>query len=169
MSFVWNTLIDQEDVRVAVLTPIEEGGEGAEGEGGERAAEGERENVASTSALGEEQEEEKPKKSKGNAKKAAEVGKPTHSLVPVEGVEKLMGRQALIKKYGDGLRIAVSLETSWVAIVGSHERVRFNFRLDFEQNADISSKTSFDRCSLPRSLPRSMKSFKPFRELEEKE
>lgn len=68
-------------------------------------------------------------KGKGKAKKSTPPA-PTHTLQPLDDGEAMLGLDVLKDKYGKQLRVTVSPEASWVAITGSHNRVRFTTRAE---------------------------------------
>lgn len=98
LTYVWNRLIEQDEVRIAVIEAIEEE---------------EKEN--------EESVEDAPKKGKGKAK--AKIAEPTECLRNLTEEELETGKDALVEKFGNDLRIVTSEDATWAAITGSHERV----------------------------------------------
>ncbi|KAI5477638.1 B-block binding subunit of TFIIIC family protein [Pseudohyphozyma bogoriensis] len=115
ISFVWDTLVQLEEVRVAVLSANED--DAAEDkDDAEKDEEMEMED--------EDDDEDGPKKkNKGKGKAKAKVAQaPTFELNEVSDEERYLGRDVLVDKYGDKLRIAVSPEETWAAITGSHAR-----------------------------------------------
>ncbi|ORY86011.1 hypothetical protein BCR35DRAFT_302649 [Leucosporidium creatinivorum] len=136
LSFVWDTLLGQEDVHVGVLTPIKS--EEKEEDPEPAAEEEEGSSRPGTPAPTSEQEADEGPQYKGNAskgrgknklaipkrkKKAKDIGKQgTHQLELIEGERKAWSREKLVETYGEALRIAVGAETAWVAITGSSMR-----------------------------------------------
>lgn len=130
LSFVWDTLVNQEDVHVGVLSllaavPKEE--ELEEEEEDSQNGDDDEEN---------EEEESSPKlKGKGKAKakapkakrkkKARDVGKDegTHHFEVLADEKAAWSRDKLMEEFGDTLRIAVGPDTAWTAITGSSMRV----------------------------------------------
>lgn len=128
VSFVWSALIDQPDVRVGVLRRVqakpknEEGTNDPAGAGpssqpaptdGEAGVEGSQPPVPVETAV------KKGKKKKVDRKAQG----PTHEMQILGEDERDLGRDALVERYGDKLRVLAGEETTWVAITGSHARV----------------------------------------------
>jgi hypothetical protein len=121
LSFVWNTLLRQDDVHVGVLSRI--GVEGSGDEGNKESEQGQVEPAAATEDV----------KGKGKAKvKTAKTGAKdqpaTHSLRLLDNDEKAIPREELLEKYGENLRIAAGEQTAWTAITGSPMRVSRGIR-----------------------------------------
>ncbi|KAK4704007.1 hypothetical protein P7C70_g2212, partial [Phenoliferia sp. Uapishka_3] len=136
-AFVWDTLVQQDDLSPAVLqrsgstSEIPGVGDAADGEADQEGNEvGEDQAQASKSIVkgkGKEKQEPEPAKntSRGKGKKAgAKPSGPvaTHSLRTLKEDEVSLGLSVLREKYGDTLRVTVSPEASWAAITGSHAR-----------------------------------------------
>ncbi|GAA6011482.1 hypothetical protein JCM10207_002634 [Rhodosporidiobolus poonsookiae] len=125
VGFVWDTLVQQDDVRVGVLSPI---AAPAEEEGGEKREDGDAEG-AKKDEDGEE-EQDKAGKGKGKAVASKRVRKkplkamgPTHEMRFLDGAEREEGRERLVEKYGENVRVLVGEETAWAAITGSHTKI----------------------------------------------
>ncbi|BGP51552.1 hypothetical protein JCM10450v2_007498 [Rhodotorula kratochvilovae] len=118
LSFVWDTLLAEPDVRVGVLTAITGAAEDDDGtpEAGPSAA-----NAAEG---GDGDEEDKPKKTPGKRRKIERKAQgPTHEMRILGDEERAEGCAALQARYGDELRVLAAEETAWVAITGSHTRL----------------------------------------------
>ena len=96
LTYVWNRLIEQEEIRIAVIEPIDPSENGSV-------------------------EPEKLKKGKGKAK--AKVVESTERLRDLTEEEIESGKEFLVEKFGEDLRIVTSGDATWAAITGSHERV----------------------------------------------
>lgn len=139
VSFVWNALVAEPDVRIGVLSAIP--GPAAADPVHDARPDGtspalDTDNGLPLPALdgdGDGDADVKPSssaakgKGKGKGKRAKAERKPagpTHALRILDDAERALGRDALQDLYGDQLRIVASEETARVAITGSHARVR---------------------------------------------
>mgnify|MGYP002717654935 CR=1 FL=1 len=132
MTFVWNALVDLPDVRVGVLSKIEKPAADTAAQQGTKeqsAAQDEDTPMAGTTpgaddaAAAEVNEPPKGKRKKIERKAQG----PTHEMRILPAEERELGLEALTEKYGDQLRVLSGEETTWVAITGSHLRVRLRF------------------------------------------
>ncbi|BGP19943.1 hypothetical protein JCM10213v2_008074 [Rhodosporidiobolus nylandii] len=138
LAYVWEQLVQQEDVRVGVLRPVMKGeGEGeadADGEGGAEAEaeaeaeadEGEGDAGPSSSAAKQKGKKKPaaPKTGKGAGKAKGKAGpKATHEMHLLPPEEACLPLAELEEQHGEGnLRVCVGEETAWVAITGSYAR-----------------------------------------------
>ncbi|GJN93921.1 hypothetical protein Rhopal_006980-T1 [Rhodotorula paludigena] len=141
LSFVWDALLEQPDVRLGVLVPIP-GAEPAPPPAPAPAPENPSAHApeASTSAAAPERdgaeeeakpaseapkpEEEKKVKKQGGRKKRDPNEGPTHEMRFLEdGDERAKGLEQLQSEYGENLRVIASEETAWKAIVGTHAKI----------------------------------------------
>lgn len=121
VTFVWNALVDLPDVRVGVLNKIEKPAAAA------AAAQDEDTPMAGTLGADDAAAAEMNEPPKGRRKKIERKAQgPTHEMRILSAEERELGRDALTEKYGDQLRVLSGEETTWVAITGSHLRVRFD-------------------------------------------
>lgn len=119
LSFVWDALLSQPGVRVGILSEL------AAPAAEEPKVEDQGDQDGAPPAGEGEGEEAKIAKGKGKRKKIERKPQgPTHEVRIIEGDEREEGRAALQERYGDNLRILAGEETAWVAITGSHARVR---------------------------------------------
>ncbi|GAA5869579.1 hypothetical protein JCM1840_004467 [Sporobolomyces johnsonii] len=111
LGFIWDTLVDQPDVRVGLLTALPAPPLSPEPAHAEPNAEDD----------DDDEEDIKPRKKK---KKAPLKPKgPTHEMRILGEDEGREGRDALVQRYGEeGLRVVAGAETAWAAITGSHAR-----------------------------------------------
>lgn len=121
VSFVWNALVDQPDVRVGVLSKIGTAGQDAPADGsGQTGADAE---------MVDADDAEESAKKKGKKKKIERKPEgPTHEMRILDNDERDLGRNSLVDKYGAQLRVLTGEETAWVAITGSHARVSSRLR-----------------------------------------
>lgn len=132
---MWDTLVQQTDVTLAVLAPATAAVGAAvalevepESQLAGRAAAPPGRDQGTGKALTSKElaKDRVATKGKGKAKKSAQPP-PTHTLQPLQDGEVLLGVDALQNKYSFKLRVTVSSESSWVAITGSHNRVGLFF------------------------------------------
>ncbi|GAA5926196.1 hypothetical protein JCM1841_001152 [Sporobolomyces salmonicolor] len=110
LRFIWDTLVNQPDVRVGLLTalpappPLPE--------------------PAHAGSNADNDDDEEDSKSRKTKKKAPPKPKgPTHEMRILGEDEGREGRDALVQRYGEeGLRVVAGAETAWAAITGSHAR-----------------------------------------------
>ena len=144
VSFVWDALVAEPDVRIGVLSAIP--GPAADPEHDARPdgispaldvdgdGDGDGDVKPSSSpAKGKGKGKGKGKRAKADRKPAG----PTHALRILDDAERALGRDALQDLYGDQLRIVASEETARVAITGSHARVRPSFPSSDEVRAPM--------------------------------
>lgn len=125
-AFVWDTLLQQEGVRLILVEAIpgqeqvKYGNESDDApedeEGGEN---GNEEEPAAAGEAPESDDDQKPR----SAAKAKGAILPTHTVRVLTEAESNLGKDELNEMYGDDLRMAVSAERTWEAITGSHARV----------------------------------------------
>ncbi|GAA5904464.1 hypothetical protein JCM8208_004200 [Rhodotorula glutinis] len=124
VSFVWDALVAEPDVRIGVLSAIPVPADEVEPQAGPSSA-------AASPAPGADNDDNaddnKPTKGKGKAKAKSKAQRqpagPTHDLRILDDNERALGRDALQDLYGAALRIVASEETARVAITGSHARI----------------------------------------------
>ena len=133
VTFVWNALIDLPDVRVGVLSKIEKPAADADADADAApkkpfAGQDEDTPMAETPGADDAAAAEMNGPAKGKRKKIERKAQgPTHEMRILPAEERELGRDALAEKYGDQLRVLSGEETTWVAITGSHLRVRLPF------------------------------------------
>lgn len=134
VTFVWNALIDLPDVRVGVLSKIEKPADAdaaAAAAPPKKRSAGQDEDTPMAETPGADDDAaaaEMNEPAKGKRKKIERKAQgPTHEMRILPAEERELGRDALAEKYGDQLRVLSGEETTWVAITGSHLRVRLPF------------------------------------------
>lgn len=139
LSFVWDTLVAQNDVHVGVLKSVET----RMSPRIDTPADVNDDDTASATAQGDlvlKQEDTSGNESAASASKASASKKgkqkskagathtetstdATHDWHALQHEERTWSREKLIEKYGNDLRVAVGAETAWIAITGSSMRV----------------------------------------------
>lgn len=116
IAFVWDALLSQDEISLGVMPLAAPAQTQAP--------------VASTSSVTPEPEQQQQQQGNGKKKKTKnssrkEVIKAPDMAKPdkLSSQDLALGRQALMAKYGNRLRVFADSETIWVALTGSHDRV----------------------------------------------
>ncbi|GAA5989786.1 hypothetical protein JCM10908_002322 [Rhodotorula pacifica] len=131
ITFVWNAIVELPDVRVGVLSKLDKPGtaaattakDNANGIKQDAGGGGDKDGDAPMQQQEGDDVPEPSDVAKGKRKKIErKVEGPTHEMRILPAEERELGRDALVEKYGDKLRVLSGEETTWVAITGSHLR-----------------------------------------------
>lgn len=133
---MWNALVELPDVRIGVFGKLAEpdpsATEGGAAQSTERTSQA-KNATAETAEQPGDREGDSPEPSGSGKRKKKKIERkaegPTHEMRILPAAERDLGREALTDKFGDRLRVLSGEETTWVAITGSHLRVR-RFRSD---------------------------------------
>ncbi|GAA5870532.1 hypothetical protein JCM3774_003701 [Rhodotorula dairenensis] len=129
ITFVWNALIDLPDVRIGVFSKLESHDTSAAKENAvQKTDPAKRDEDALMEAADQtgDGDDTAPEASGSGKRKKKKIERklegPTHEMRILPAAERELGREALMEKYGDRLRVLSGEETTWVAITGSHLR-----------------------------------------------
>ncbi|GAA5923267.1 hypothetical protein JCM3775_007487 [Rhodotorula graminis] len=133
VSFVWDALVAEPDVRIGVLSAIDApaaahaepqaGPSTADASPALDAADGQPDDANADDGDADVKPAKPKAKGKGKTKAQRQPVGPTHELRILDDQERALGRDALHDLYGAALRIVASEETARVAITGSHARI----------------------------------------------